>query len=47
MKEAGENRIYLPSHQPINADRVNNIVVSDQIRAQFLENTKVDRYFLL
>lgn len=47
MKEAGENRIYLPSLQPINAERVNNIVVSDKIRAQFLENTKVDRYFLL
>lgn len=47
MKEASENRIYLPSLQQIDAERVNNIVVSDNIRAQFLENSKVDRYFLL
>jgi DNA-binding CsgD family transcriptional regulator len=47
MKEASENRIYLPNLQQIDAERVNNIVVSDNIRAQFLENSKVDRYFLL
>jgi len=47
IKEAEENRIYLPCLQQIDSERVNNIVVSDKIRKQFLENAKVDRYYLL
>lgn len=47
MKEAERNRIYLPEPQHINAERVNNIIVSNDIRKQFLETTNVSRYFLL
>lgn len=47
INKASENRIYLPVRQQIESERVNNIVVSDKIREQFLANTKVDRYFLL
>ena len=39
MKKASENRIYLPVRQQIESEKVNNIVVSDKIREQFLANT--------
>jgi hypothetical protein len=47
IKEAEKNRIYLPSHQYVNHDRVNNIILSEKIREDFFEQTKVNRYFLL
>lgn len=47
IQEASQHRIYLPSQQTVNHERVNNIVLSEQIREQFLEQTQVNRYFLL
>jgi len=47
IQEASNHRIFLPDQQIINATRVNNIVISEQIREQFLEKTQVSRYFLL
>lgn len=47
IKEAESNRIYLPQPQIVTASRVNNISVSDKMRAEFFENTHVNRYFLL
>ncbi|HEM7073816.1 TPA: helix-turn-helix transcriptional regulator [Legionella pneumophila] len=47
IKEAEQNRIYLPFKQDVNSNRVNNIVVSEKIRQEFLEQTKINRYFLL
>lgn len=47
MKEAENNRIYLPNMQKVEESRVNNIVISDDLRETFLEKTKVSRYFLL
>jgi DNA-binding CsgD family transcriptional regulator len=47
LKTAEENKIYLPSPQKINTERVNNIVLSNQVRKNFFENTKINRYFIL
>lgn len=47
INEAAKNRIYLPTKQKINPNRVNNIVISEGVREQFLEQTPVNRYFLL
>ncbi|WP_094092063.1 hypothetical protein [Legionella clemsonensis] len=47
MKAAEENKIYLPSPQKINTERVNNIVLSNQVRKEFIESTKINRYFIL
>lgn len=47
MKEAVRNRIYLPTSQKINVERENNICLSNKLREQFLEDTAVNRYFLL
>lgn len=47
IQEASQHRIYLPSKQIINPTRVNNIVLTEKIREQFLEQTQVNRYFLL
>jgi DNA-binding CsgD family transcriptional regulator len=47
IKSAESQRIYLPKPQEIITSRVNNISVSDKVRAEFLENTHVNRYFLL
>lgn len=47
IKEAENNRIYLPKKQQINPQRVNNIILNEQIRKDFFEQTKVERYFLL
>jgi hypothetical protein len=47
IQAASNHRIFLPDQQIINATRVNNIVISEQIREQFLEKTQVSRYFLL
>lgn len=47
IKEAENNRIYLPSKQAINHDRVNNIILSEEARQDFLNKTKAKRYFLL
>lgn len=46
IKEAENNRIYLPKPQEIITDRVNNIAISENIRNQFLHATPVNRYFL-
>lgn len=47
IKESSNNRIYLPNPQQVNSERVNNIVVSNSMRNEFLEATPVNRYFLL
>lgn len=47
LKAAEANKIYLPSPQKINTERVNNIVLSNQVRKEFIENTKINRYFIL
>ncbi|HHF7349672.1 TPA: helix-turn-helix transcriptional regulator [Legionella feeleii] len=47
IQEASHNRIYLPGQQIINPTRVNNIVVTERMREQFLDKTQVNRYFLL
>ncbi|KTD19535.1 transcription regulator protein, response regulator containing CheY-like receiver domain and HTH DNA-binding domain [Legionella lansingensis] len=47
IREASNNRIYLPSQQKINQERINNIVASKKTRETFLEQTQVNRYFLL
>lgn len=47
IKSAEDHRIYLPTPQEIIATRINNITVSDKVRAEFFENSHVSRYFLL
>ena len=47
IRNSEKHRIYLPTKQSINTDRSNNIVLSEKIRAEFLDKTKVNRYFLL
>ena len=47
IKNSEKQRIYLPIKQSINLDRSNNIVLSIKIREEFLDKTKVNRYFLL
>ncbi len=47
IKGAEDHRIYLPTPQEIITTRVNNITVSDKVRADFFENSNVSRYFLL
>ena len=46
IKQAGQNRVYLPTQQIINPERVNNIILSEKLRKAFLNNTKVSRYYL-
>lgn len=47
IKDAEQHRIYLPKKQSINPDRLNNIVLSQKNREEFLDKTKINRYFLL
>lgn len=47
LKDAEKNRIYLPEPQVVDTNRVNNIILSEQTRKHFFENTKIKRYFLL
>ena len=47
INESRNHRIYLPTQQKIDKNRVNNIIVSDNLRKQFFENSKINRYFLL
>lgn len=47
LKTAEKNKIYLPSPQKIDPERVNNIVISNQARKEFIENTRISRYFIL
>lgn len=47
LKTSKKNKIYLPSPQKINIERVNNIVLSNQVRKKFIESTKISRYFIL
>ena len=47
LKTAADHRIYLPNQQNINSERVNNIVISDQVRSEFLQKTQVKRYYIL
>lgn len=46
IEQAGKNRIYLPEQQAINPDRLKNVTLSKTIRQQFIEQTKIERYFL-
>lgn len=47
IKEAEQNRVYLPTPQKIDSNRVNNIILSDALRAEFLKKTEVPKYYLL
>lgn len=47
IKEAAQHRVYLPTPQKINTERVNNIMLSDTLRNDFLKKTEVPRYYLL
>jgi len=47
IEEAAQNRVYLPTPQKINTERVNNIILSDTLRNDFLKKTEVARYYLL
>lgn len=46
-KKAAANRIYLPSSRLIQPDKINNLNLTENIRDDFLDETKVDRYYLL
>lgn len=47
IKEASRNRIYLPNKQLIDTNRINNIFLNHNLRERFIEQTQIDRYFLL
>jgi DNA-binding CsgD family transcriptional regulator len=47
IKEAAKNRVYLSTPQEINLERVNNIILTDSLRNEFLKKTEVARYYLL
>ncbi|KTC99395.1 helix-turn-helix transcriptional regulator [Legionella erythra] len=47
IEEAATNRIYLPEQQNISPNRVNKISLSSGLREKFIEQTQIDRYFLL
>ena len=47
ITEVKDHKIYLPKPQQVNKNRVSTIQMSDTIRKQFFEETKVNRYFLL
>lgn len=47
IQEAAQNRVYLPTPQKIDTERVNNIMLSDTLRNDFLKKTEVPRYYLL
>jgi DNA-binding CsgD family transcriptional regulator len=47
IKEAEENRIYLPKPQQVNTGRVNNIILSDSLRNDFLRKTETQKYYLI
>ena len=47
ITESKNHRIYLPAQQKINTSRVNNNDISDNLRKQFFENSKINRYYLL
>ena len=47
IEEAAQNRVYLPIPQEIDTERVNNIILSDTLRNDFLKKTEVARYYLL
>ncbi|KTD48658.1 Bacterial regulatory protein, luxR family [Legionella rubrilucens] len=46
IDEASKNRIILPEQQSISPNKINYLSLSDKARGQFLEETKVERYFL-
>jgi DNA-binding CsgD family transcriptional regulator len=47
IQEASQNKIYLPQKQIIPSDTIEYASLHQNIRKNFLEKTKVDRYFLL
>lgn len=47
IKEASKNRIYLPEKREIKTERINNILLTEEIRKNFMKKTKISRYFLL
>jgi hypothetical protein len=47
IKEAEENRIRLPTPQQVNTARVNNIILSDSLRNNFLRMTETPKYYLI
>ena len=47
IKEAEQNRIFLPNPQILDINRVNNRIISEDLRQEFLKATPVSRYFLL
>lgn len=47
IKDAAENRIYLPRPQVINTERVNNIMLSESVRDTFLRQSAVSKYYLI
>ena len=47
LKDAAKNRIYLPNQQDVNPDRADNIIITDQMRSDFLSATLVKRYYVL
>ncbi len=47
IKQAERHRIYLPFGQKVDPTRVNNIILSEKIRSNFIEKTETSRYYLL
>lgn len=47
MKEAADNRIYLPNKQIISEDSLQRCALDNKLRQDFYNNTEIDRYFIL
>jgi DNA-binding CsgD family transcriptional regulator len=47
IKNAEQHRIYLPTARSIDVNRVNNMIIAEERKHEFLQHTKVNRYFLL
>lgn len=47
LKQASENKIYLPEKQSINNKKLNRINISEKKRREFFEKTNIERFFIL
>jgi predicted DNA binding protein len=46
IKDASENRIYLPDKQIIQEDRLNRISISKEVRESFFRHTEIEKFYL-
>lgn len=47
IKQAENEKIYLPQNQKIDTSRVNKIILSDKARNEFYKKTKISKYYLM